>query len=142
MAPVLIKEITRRVNVTNKFQAVYTAGITIPTPIASCRYYHRSLNPLKLVDVGFSHTRDRMTRARMKRYYKLPTEPTIQGLRPLTEADVTSAHKLVMDYLSKFDLYMKFTEDDFRHWFMPTEGILCFKTHLRCYILICHRDRR
>lgn len=30
LAPVLIKEITRRVNLTGIFQAVYTAGIVIP----------------------------------------------------------------------------------------------------------------
>ena len=33
LAPILIKEITRRVNRCNIWQAVYTAGATIPTPI-------------------------------------------------------------------------------------------------------------
>ena len=33
---------------------VYTAGVVIPTPIAETRYYHRSLNPKKLIEVGFS----------------------------------------------------------------------------------------
>jgi len=37
LAPVLIREITRRVNVNNIFQAVYTAGVTLPTPFASCQ---------------------------------------------------------------------------------------------------------
>ena len=37
MAPVLIREITRRVNLENIFQALYTAGVKLPTPIASCR---------------------------------------------------------------------------------------------------------
>ena len=54
LAPVLIKEITRRVNLQNIWQATYTAGAVLPTPIARCRYWHRSLNPKKLVDVGFS----------------------------------------------------------------------------------------
>jgi len=34
LASVLIKEITRRVNLKGIFQAVYTAGIVLPTPIA------------------------------------------------------------------------------------------------------------
>jgi len=55
LAPVLIKEITRRVNVTGIFQAVYTAGVTLPTPIASGQYFHRSLNPKKLIDIKFSY---------------------------------------------------------------------------------------
>ncbi len=33
LAPVLIKEITRRVNLKNIWQAIYTAGVLIPTPI-------------------------------------------------------------------------------------------------------------
>ena len=37
MAPVLIREITRRVNLENIFQALYTAGVKLPTPVASCR---------------------------------------------------------------------------------------------------------
>eukprot|EP00955_Chlamydomonas_euryale_P067863 359952-Chlamydomonas_euryale.AAC.3 len=54
LAPVLIKEITRRVNQADIWQAAYTAGVLIPKPIATCRYWHRSLNPKKLIDVGFS----------------------------------------------------------------------------------------
>jgi glycylpeptide N-tetradecanoyltransferase len=53
LAPVLIKEITRRVNLLNIWQAVYTAGIVIPKPISTATYWHRSLNPKKLIDVGF-----------------------------------------------------------------------------------------
>lgn len=53
LAPVLIREITRRVNLTGIFQAVYTAGVVLPKPITTCRYWHRSLNPKKLIDVSF-----------------------------------------------------------------------------------------
>lgn len=52
VAPVLIREITRRVNLTGIFQAVYTAGVVLPKPIATCRYWHRSLNPKKLIQVN------------------------------------------------------------------------------------------
>ena len=37
MAPVLIKEITRRVNMEGIFQAVYTAGVVLPKPVGTCR---------------------------------------------------------------------------------------------------------
>lgn len=37
LAPVLIKEVTRRVNLKGIWQAVYTAGVVIPTPISTCR---------------------------------------------------------------------------------------------------------
>ena len=54
LATVLIKEVTRRVNLHDIWQAVYTAGVLIPLPISKTTYYHRSLNPKKLVEVGFS----------------------------------------------------------------------------------------
>jgi len=53
LAALLIKEITRRVNTKKIWQAVYTAGINVPTPFSKCRYYHRSLNPRKLIEVNF-----------------------------------------------------------------------------------------
>ncbi len=37
LAPVLIKEITRRCNINGIFQASYTAGVVVPTPVADCR---------------------------------------------------------------------------------------------------------
>lgn len=37
LAPVLIKEVTRRVNLEGIFQATYTAGVFLPTPVATCR---------------------------------------------------------------------------------------------------------
>jgi len=51
LAPVLIKEVTRRINLKGIWQAIYTVGKPIPTPIAYTRYYYRSINYKKLLDV-------------------------------------------------------------------------------------------
>ena len=48
------QEITRRVNLQNIWQAAYTAGTVLPKPVATAQYWHRSLNPKKLIGVGFS----------------------------------------------------------------------------------------
>lgn len=72
LAPVLIKEVTRRVNLVGIFQAAYTAGVVLPKPVASCRYWHRSLQPKKLIEVGFSRLAPRMTMARTQKLYALP----------------------------------------------------------------------
>lgn len=37
VAPVLIREITRRIHLFGIFQAVYTAGVILPTPVGTCR---------------------------------------------------------------------------------------------------------
>lgn len=124
LAPVLIKEITRRVNHTGVFQAVYTAGVVLPGHVASCRYYHRTLNAKKLVDIGFTRLAPRMTMARMQKNYKLPASPSLAGLRPMTKADVPAAHKLVVEHLEKFKLSVVFSEDEFAHWLLPREGVV------------------
>lgn len=51
------QEITRRVNLHNIWQAVYTAGVVLPKPVAECQYWHRSLNPKKLINIGFRQDR-------------------------------------------------------------------------------------
>jgi len=72
LAPVLIKEITRRINLKGIFQATYTAGMLLPTPITTCTYFHRSLNFKKLVDIGFCGLRDNETIEKMTKANRLP----------------------------------------------------------------------
>lgn len=124
LAPVLIKEITRRVNLTGVFQAVYTAGTVLPVPVASARYHHRSLNPKKLVNVGFSRLGHRMTMARMQKLYKLPTEPHTPGLRAMEMKDVEGVHTLMQEYLSKFHLKVLFTLEEVEHWLLPRDNVI------------------
>eukprot|EP00557_Chaetoceros_sp_GSL56_P006154 CAMPEP_0176493910 /NCGR_PEP_ID=MMETSP0200_2-20121128/9797_1 /TAXON_ID=947934 /ORGANISM="Chaetoceros sp., Strain GSL56" /LENGTH=400 /DNA_ID=CAMNT_0017891597 /DNA_START=74 /DNA_END=1277 /DNA_ORIENTATION=+ len=124
LAPVLIKEITRRVNLTGVFQAVYTAGIVLPGPVSSCRYYHRTLNPKKLVEVGFTSVPPKMTMARFCKNYKLPGETSIVGLRPMEEKDVVSACQLLKRHLDQFQLVIEFSVADFQHWFMPRKDVI------------------
>ncbi|XP_050077992.1 glycylpeptide N-tetradecanoyltransferase [Anopheles maculipalpis] len=127
LAPVLIREITRRVNLTGIFQAVYTAGVVLPKPVSSCRYWHRSLNPKKLIEVKFSYLSRNMTMQRTIKLYKLPDQPKTPGFRKLNEADLKAVHKLLESYLQRFNLTPAFDETEMRHWFLPQNGIIdCF----------------
>jgi len=123
LAPVLIKEITRRVNKQNVWQAVYTAGVVLPRPVSECRYYHRSLNPKKLIDVGFSHLGPRMTMARTIKLYKVPDEPQLPGIRKMQPKDVPRVFELVSGHLSQFALHPEFKEDELGHWMLPRDGV-------------------
>lgn len=125
LAPVLIKEITRRVNLTGVFQAVYTAGVVLPGPVSTCRYYHRTLNAKKLVDIGFTRPPKRMTMARMAKLYKLPNTTSTVGLRPMELKDCKSACELLnQTHLKRFQLVVKYSLEDFTHWFLPRKGCI------------------
>ncbi|CAE8596740.1 unnamed protein product [Polarella glacialis] len=124
LAPVLIKEITRRVNRESVWQAVYTAGVVLPRPVSECRYWHRSLNPKKLIEVGFSHLGPRMTMARTIKLYKVPDQPQLPGMREMRPSDAQRVSELVSAYLKKFPLHPEFDAHEVAHWILPRDGVV------------------
>jgi len=124
LAPVLIREVTRRVHKRGIFQAAYTAGVVLPRPITSARYWHRSVDIKKLVELKFSALPAKLTMSRAMRLYAVKKELSAPGLRAMTAEDVPSACALLNAYLSKFNLHPVFTEHDFAHWMLPREGVV------------------
>lgn len=126
LAPVLIREVTRRVNLTGIWQAVYTAGIFLPRPVADCRYYHRSLNIQKLVAVGFSRLHGRQTMAIAERLYALPTEHKLSGIRKMEASDVEPVKSLLLEYYEHIGskLYPAFDDEEVAHWLLPRKGVI------------------
>ncbi|CAL9052097.1 unnamed protein product [Musa banksii] len=124
LAPVMIKEVTRRVHLENIWQAAYTAGVVLPTPFTTCRYWHRSLNPKKLIDVGFSRLGARMTMSRTIRLYKLPGSTATLGLRKMELRDVPAVTRLLREYLSQYVVAPDLDENDVEHWLLPLENVV------------------
>ncbi|KTW26592.1 glycylpeptide N-tetradecanoyltransferase NMT1 [Pneumocystis jirovecii RU7] len=122
LTPILIKEITRRCNLSGTWQAIYTAGVILPSPISSCQYYHRSLNWQKLYTVGFSPLPKNSTIARQIQKFKLPNETSTPGLRPITVHDLEQVSELLRSFLKKFELSQIFSNDEVKHWLIPREN--------------------
>ncbi|RWS25182.1 glycylpeptide N-tetradecanoyltransferase 2-like protein [Leptotrombidium deliense] len=115
---------TIRIKESGVFQAVYTAGVILPKPIGTCRYWHRSLNPKKLIDVKFSHLSRNMNIQRTIKLYKLPENPKMVGFRKFERKDVKKVHKKLNDYLSKFDLTPVYSHEEVLHWFLPRPDVV------------------
>ncbi|KAL4190267.1 hypothetical protein AMTRI_Chr07g23860 [Amborella trichopoda] len=124
LAPVMIKEVTRRVHLENIWQAAYTAGVVLPTPVCTCQYWHRSLNPKKLIEVGFSRLGARMTMSRTIKLYKLPESTVTVGFRAMELRDIPAVTRLLRDYLAQFVVAPDFDEDDVGHWLLPKENVI------------------
>ena len=122
LSPVMIKEVTRRVHLENSWQAAYTAGVVIPTPITTCQYWHRSLNPKKLIDVGFSRLGARMTMSRTIKLYKLPDQTATPGFRKMEPHDVPAVTRLLRNHLRQIVGSPDFDENDVEHWLIPKEN--------------------
>jgi len=128
LAPVLIKEITRRVNLQDVWQAAYTAGVVIPKPIARNQYWHRSFDPKKLVDIGFSSIPRNSTLGRMQRLSAVDQEHS-HAFRPMTADDVPQVCNLLNNYLSDFKYTPVLNEEEIHHWFIPRQNVI------QCYVL-------
>ncbi|KAL2163341.1 hypothetical protein VTH06DRAFT_5398 [Thermothelomyces fergusii] len=118
LAPVLIKEITRRVNLEGIWQAIYTGGIVLPRPVSTCRYYHRALNWMKLYEVGFSPCPHNSKPAYQARKYNLPSHTSTRGLRELEAKDLEAVHDLLERYLKRFDLTPVWNRTEVEHWLL------------------------
>lgn len=92
--------------------------------ILHSRYWHRSLNPKKLIEVKFSHLSRNMTMQRHLKLYRLPETVKTEGLRKLKITDVPEACNLLNKHLENYDLIPVFTEEDFLHWFLPRDEII------------------
>ena len=123
LSPLMIKEITRRVNCCNIFQAIYTAGIKIPNSYSDSNYYFRPLNYTKSFETGFTEMKENVSLKMMKKCYSLPNS-TSTKIRLMEEKDIKSAHLLLSNYLKKFSIYPNWTINEFKYWFMPKDNII------------------
>ncbi|KAG8344194.1 Myristoyl CoA protein N myristoyltransferase N terminal domain [Trypanosoma vivax] len=129
MAPILIQEVTRRVHLKDIWQAIYTAGTLLPTPFASGNYFHRSLNPEKLIEVQFSgmpeqYRRFQNPKAMLKRLYRLPEETRTRGLRPMEPKDVPQVANLLREKLLGIDVAPVFTDEEVAYYILPRENVI------------------
>ncbi len=95
LAPVLVKELARRVNLTGRWQAIATAGVRLVKPIGVAQYWHRSLNPKKLIAVCFSNLPSGMTMPGVIRLNKTLEQPVTRGIVAMEPKHVSGVTELL-----------------------------------------------
>ncbi|KAJ2793584.1 glycylpeptide N-tetradecanoyltransferase [Coemansia helicoidea] len=126
LTPLLIQEVTRRIHQKGIFQAVYTVGKLLLKAAATCQYFHRSLNPKKLMDTGFSQKLAGAQLARLVSVLRLPPMTATPGLRLMRRGDVGQVRKLLNRFLrTRYELLPAFrTDADVAHWLLPRDGVV------------------
>lgn len=134
MAPVLIAEITRRAQLNDISQAVYTTAVDLSATtktnkhnsVTTVEYWHRALQPKKLIDIGFMQL-GKMSFANMVKYYRLPA-PEISTskheIRLMRQSDIQQVHSLLNSYLEKLKLYTVWDEKEIEHWLLPIPNVI------------------
>lgn len=124
LAPLMIKEITRRVNLTGIFTAIFTAGKLINQPIAKAQYRHRLINYKKLVAIKFTYPKPHADLDQEAKRYQLSKQPREPGFRPMEPQDVPQVTVKLNEFLEKYSFSQVFTEEEVAHWFLPRPGIV------------------
>ena len=124
LAPVLIQEITRRVNLTGIFTAIFTAGREINQYFTKARYRHRLVEYEKLCAIQFTSPKiGEDVKAAAKRY-QIAKQPRLPGWREMTPEDVPVVTAKLNEDLKKYKVAQVFSEEEVAHWFLPRPGIV------------------
>jgi glycylpeptide N-tetradecanoyltransferase len=118
LAPVIIREITRRVNLNGIYQAVFTSGTELFFNISTASYYHRPIDAMKLYKLGFCN--------RMAHPKALEARP---GTRPMAEGDAMAVQQLLLKKSVEYAVHEEMDVEDVLHHFMPREDIVCTYVH-------------
>ena len=124
LAPVLIKEVSRRIHMRDMWWAVYTSGTLLPKPFCQTNYYHRNLNVKKLVDIQFTYLPPNMNMTRAKQFYNLSSELPISGFRPMEEKDVDDVYVLLDNLEKKYKVHGYYSKEEVAHWFLPRKNVI------------------
>ena len=112
LTPVLIKEITRRINLKNIWQGVYATYTYLPKPFSKAEYYYRSIN-LNKMPIG-----------KALKNNELPDEPQISGFRKMTEKDLDQIYELIEKNRNKYKIYEIFSKEQISHLLLPRNNII------------------
>ena len=124
LAPILIKEISRRVAITGILAATYTAAIELPHLITTSKCYHRPINMKKLIDLKFCFQHPKLTMMATLKHYSLPVVKAYQRLRIMNELDAESACELLNSHLKRYKIHTIFSIEDFKHYFLPRDNVV------------------
>lgn len=152
LAPVLIKEVTRRVNLCGIWQAVSYAkfACVIQCPLGihcrGCDSQARSNMPLlaptsqhqdtgpgrfcrhcltfNIVQSRFFSIGSRMTVSMAQRLYKLPPDTGDVNMRLMEPRDVDGVRRLIESHLESCKIHPVYTDEEIRHIFLPRDGII------------------
>lgn len=108
----LIDEIVRRIVSNGVHQGCFTTERCVPSPTTVIRYYHRPINYIKLQKYGFTDVGGKPD--------KVQEKFTIKGVLPSNCVPMTPDHiqhitKLHKKFMSRFNIYCNYSEDDMKH---------------------------
>lgn len=88
------------------------------------RYYHRTLNPKKLVETGFSHLGKSQSMALTVKLFKLPEKPLTAGFRLAEAGDMPHVHRLMTEFIGTRAFGPVMSLQEVKHWMQPRKNVV------------------
>ena len=124
LTPVLIKEITRRINSKNIWQGIYKTFAYLPKAFTKSQYHYRVINLKKLLDVQYTYLPNKMSLGNAIKKYELPDEPKISGFRKMEKKDLEQIYNLILLRNKKYKIYEILDKSEVEHWLLPRNNIV------------------
>lgn len=133
LAPVMIREITRKSHFLGIRQGIYTAGVRLPEPFAVATYFHRPLNAAKVLATGFCNELPPEEIPLFLQMFEREEEGrAVRALlakanihyRKASLQDMSQMYALFQVFMQQFALKPLFTMEEFEHWLLPRDGVI------------------
>lgn len=127
LAPLLIKEITRRTNLLNIWQAVFTDDINIGTPYSSSQIYHKIVNLKKALFVDFISLDKSLTYEKLdiKIKNKFKINNNLKNyFKILEKEDLLETYDFYNKNIKNKKIYFNYSFEEFCHMFNPINNII------------------
>jgi glycylpeptide N-tetradecanoyltransferase len=125
LAPLLIKEVTRRTNLMNIWQAIFTDEVNIGEPFCISTYYHRVLNLKNAIKAKFINVSENLSYENIddsiKRTFDI-NKPKYK-FELLKEEYLDEAYLLYKNFVNKKKIYYNYSLEEFKHIFMSRENV-------------------
>ena len=124
LTPVLIKEITRRINLKNIWHGVYATYAYLPKPFSKCEYYYRNIDLKKLIEVQYTYLPSKISLGKALKNNELPDKTQISGFRKMTEKDLEQIYELIKKKNNNYKIYEIFSKEELAHLILPRNNIV------------------
>lgn len=123
LAPISIQEMCRRLYRNNILMSYYTSFLKLPNILTTFKYYFRPLNVKKLLDLNIITNTSRISINGFEKLYKVKDKIT-SNLRLLENKDIKQCTEKYNNYYKKYKIHQVFTENEFKHKFLPKNNII------------------
>ncbi|AYV76475.1 MAG: N-myristoyltransferase [Terrestrivirus sp.] len=125
LAKILMNETIRRLTAMNIEMGDFRTNLYIPTPVCKVEYYYRPINYKKMYELGYVKLENVKELKRAIDEYKVDHIVKSKGVKLSSQPieKMKQAYDILCDYQDKYNIYEKYTLEEFIHTFMNNKSI-------------------